>query len=72
MGYGLDGPGLIPDRERFFSSPQHPDLLFNGYQGQFLQEYSGWGVKLTAHLHLVLGSRMVEQYLHSPYVILLN
>jgi hypothetical protein len=26
----------------------------------------GRGVKLTTHLHLVLKSRMVELYLHSP------
>jgi hypothetical protein len=44
MGYGLDGPGLIPDRERFFSFPQSSDrpwgptsLLSNGYRGLFPQ-----------------------------------
>jgi hypothetical protein len=40
MGYGLDGLGLIPGSERFFSSPPHPDRLWgpsirlsNGYRG---------------------------------------
>jgi len=46
-------------------SPKHPDwlwgppnLLFSGYQGFFSRtdrrEYSGHGIKLTTHLHLVL------------------
>jgi hypothetical protein len=26
-GYRLGGPGSIPSRARFFSSPQHPDQL---------------------------------------------
>jgi hypothetical protein len=30
------------------------------------QELSGRGVKLTAHLHLVWSSKIVELYLHSP------
>jgi hypothetical protein len=49
----------------FFSSPPHPDqvwnppiFLSNGYQGLF-----HW--KLTTHLHLVLRSRSVELYIHS-------
>jgi hypothetical protein len=53
IGYGLDGPGSIPDRgKRFFFSTQHPDrlwcppsLLSNGYWGLFPR-----GVKLTTHL----------------------
>jgi hypothetical protein len=28
MGYGMDGPGLIPGSARFFSSPQHADRLW--------------------------------------------
>jgi hypothetical protein len=43
--YGLDGPGLIPGRTRFFSSSQcpkrlrgPPSLLSNGYRGLFPSE----------------------------------
>jgi hypothetical protein len=42
VGYGLDGPGLIPGTATFFSPPQWPDqiwgppsLLSNGYCGLF-------------------------------------
>jgi hypothetical protein len=42
MGYGLDGPGLIPGNARFFSCPQRPNrlwgppsLLSKGYRGYF-------------------------------------
>jgi hypothetical protein len=28
MGYGLNGLGSVPGRARFFSSAQHPDLLW--------------------------------------------
>jgi hypothetical protein len=38
--------------ERLFSTPKRPDQL--------------WGVKLTTHLRLVLRSKMLELYLHSP------
>jgi hypothetical protein len=33
---------------------------------EFLQQHSGRGVELTAHLHLIPMSRMVELYLHYP------
>jgi hypothetical protein len=60
MGCGLDARCSIPSRgKKFFCTVQHlnwlwgaPSLLFNRY----------WG--LTAHLHLVLRSRMVELYLY--------
>jgi hypothetical protein len=77
-GHGLDSRGQIPSRsKRFFSSPQHPDRLWvplivlsNGYQGLLFWEQSGRRVKLTTHLNLVPKSRMVELYLHSPYVFM--
>jgi hypothetical protein len=58
-----------------FSTPQRPDrlcwpLLFNEYRGLFLRGWSGQGAKLTTDLHLVPRSRMVELYLHSPYVFM--
>jgi hypothetical protein len=73
MGYGLDGQGLIPSRDRFFSAPQHPErlwvppsLLPNRYQWLIPLGVSGPGMKLIAYLHLVTRSIMVELYLHSP------
>jgi len=36
-----------------------PSLLSNGYQGLFPWGYSGWGLKLTTHLHLVPRSRIL-------------
>jgi hypothetical protein len=45
----------------FFSSPPLPDrlwgppsLLFNGYKGPLPWGSSGWGVKLTPHLHIYI------------------
>jgi hypothetical protein len=37
----------------------------NRYQGVFLWGWNGWGVKLSAMLHLILRLRMMELYLHS-------
>jgi hypothetical protein len=45
--------------------PYLPILLSSGYQELFSWEYSGRGVKLSTHLHLVPRSRCVELYLHS-------
>jgi hypothetical protein len=53
-GYGLNG--LV---ERFFSTPQRPDLLCP--RGR-----ATGSVKLTTDLYLVERSRMVELYLHFP------
>jgi hypothetical protein len=41
-------------------------LLSNGYRRFFPRENSGRGVKLTTHLDVVLRSRMMKVYLHSP------
>jgi hypothetical protein len=62
MSYKLDSQVLIPGRgKRFFCTPEHPDqlwgphsLLYNEYQQLFPQGYSGRGMKLTTHLHLVV------------------
>jgi hypothetical protein len=61
--YGLDNRWVgvqVLVRKRIFTSPYCPDrlwgtptLLSNGYQGLFLWEYSGRGIKLTTHLQLV-------------------
>jgi hypothetical protein len=39
-----------------------------GTRGDFLGGRNDWYVKLTTHLHLVPNSRMVDLYLHFPYV----
>jgi hypothetical protein len=51
--------------KRFFSSSQRPDwlwcppsLLSSGYPRMFSRGESGWAVKLTTHLQLVLRSRI--------------
>jgi hypothetical protein len=70
--YGLDGPSSSHGSAIFFSSPQRPDCgahpasnpMCTG--GLFPRGYSGRGVKLTIHFHLVPRSRNVEPYLHSP------
>jgi hypothetical protein len=58
-------------RQKVFFTTQRPDrlwslpsLIHNGYRGLFPRDYSGRGVKMTTHLHLVQRSRMVELYLH--------
>jgi hypothetical protein len=43
-----------------------PSLLANAYRRLFLHGKNGRGMNLTAHLHLVPRSVIVEQYLHSP------
>jgi hypothetical protein len=45
-------------------------LLLNGYQGLFSLGHSGQGVKLTTHPLLYSRSRMVELYVHSPYIFM--
>jgi hypothetical protein len=76
MGYRLDGLGLIPGRARFFSCPQHPDRLWGSTQPSIqwapgaLSPGVKWQGREADHLHLVLRSRMVELYLHSPYVFM--
>jgi hypothetical protein len=42
-----------------------PTLLSNDHLWLFRREYSGRGVKLTTHLHLMPRSEMAELYLHS-------
>jgi hypothetical protein len=71
-GYGLDGAGSIPGGSKIFPSAQLPgqnwdplSLLSNEHRGLFPRGYSGRGVKLTTHIHLVPSSRKVELYLHS-------
>jgi hypothetical protein len=65
--YGLDDRGVgvrVPVGSGMFSSRHRPDrfwgpqsLLSNGYRGLFPRVYSGRGVKVTTHLHLVPRSR---------------
>jgi hypothetical protein len=42
------------------------NIVFIGYRGLFPHGWGGWGVKLTAHLHPVPRSKLVELYLNSP------
>jgi hypothetical protein len=70
----LDVWGSILGRLKgFFSTLQcpgglsgQPSLLYEGYQWFYPRGHSGRSVKLTPHVHLVLKSRMVGLYLHSP------
>jgi hypothetical protein len=69
MAYGLDGRGSIPSRARFFSAPQRlgpTQAPIQWVPGALPRGWSGRGVKLTSHVHLVPRSRMVELCLHSP------
>jgi hypothetical protein len=75
-GYGLGGRGLIAAGARFFSfflasravlGPTQPPIQ---WVPRVLSPWeSGQGMKLTTHLHLVLRSRMMELYLHSPICV---
>jgi hypothetical protein len=66
-GYWLDDQrigGCVPIWSRILASPYHPDqlwgppnFLFIGYAGCFPRGKVAKGMKLTAHLHLVLRSR---------------
>jgi hypothetical protein len=44
----------------------HPASYTNGIGGYFPGGKATHGVKLTAHLHLVLNSRMAKLHLYSP------
>jgi hypothetical protein len=76
-GYGLDDLGSISggDCEFFSSTPcadrlwGPPCLLSNGYWGLFPRGYSGRGMKLTTHLHLVPGSKNAWSYTSIPQYI---
>jgi hypothetical protein len=65
-GYGLNGRSLILGRgKKFFFTQWGPDRLrfpsslpFKWHRRLLRRRQSGWGVKLTTHLHIVLTSRM--------------
>ena len=65
LGYGLDNLGFNSwQMQETSSSPKHPwqlwsppNLLFNGYSWLF-REKSGWRMKLTSYLHLMLMLRI--------------
>jgi hypothetical protein len=56
----MNGPALLKWNSAHFKAIAHvsPNLLFSR------------GVKPTTHFHLVPRSRMVELYLHTPYVFM--
>jgi hypothetical protein len=69
-GYGLEGPGSIPDSENvfLFSTASRPTLgptllPIKWVPEVFSPGVKRKGVKLTTHLHLVLRSINVELYL---------
>jgi hypothetical protein len=51
-------------------SGSHPACYPMDTIGSNFRGYSGRGVKLTTHLHLVSRSKIVELYLHSPIYLL--
>jgi hypothetical protein len=63
---GSVGIATNPQRPDHLRGP--PSILSIVYRGLFPRWSSGRGVKLTIHLHLVSKSKIVELYLHSPYV----
>jgi hypothetical protein len=68
--YELDGRGSIPGKGKDFSLFHKVQTALEphyavGIRGS-TQGYSGRGVKLTTHLHLVPRSRMMQLYLYSP------
>jgi hypothetical protein len=73
-----DDRGLIPGRTKgFFSTPTRlnplwgpSSIIFNQYRGLFPLDKGGRGVKQVADLHVMLRSRMVDLYLHSPCVFI--
>jgi hypothetical protein len=68
VGYWLDAGIRLPGTgKRFFPTPHLPfriwgpaRLLTNGCRRVFTRRWSGRDVKLTTHLYLVPGSRMLE------------
>jgi hypothetical protein len=78
MVCGLHDQGSIHGRgKKFISSPQYPDRLWcppshlsNWHQGLLPRGLSSQGVKLPTHFHLETRQRMVELYLHSPYIFM--
>jgi hypothetical protein len=76
MGYGLDGQGPTPGRGKIFlfivsrpaSRTTQPSIQW--VPGLISPGSSGRGVKLITNLHLVPRSRMMEVYIHSPYVFI--
>jgi hypothetical protein len=75
-GHGLEGRGSIPNicKSFLFSTESRPVVRpaqppIQCVPGTLSWRYSGWGVKLIAHLHLGRRSRMVELYLHFPICI---
>jgi hypothetical protein len=66
LATGCKAEVRFPARERDCSIPAHPAFYSRGTMGCFACWTSCRNVKLTAHLHPVPKSWMVEIYLHSP------
>jgi hypothetical protein len=71
-GHWLDSRGSSPGRGNIFLihsvqtvSGAHP-VSYPTVPGFFARRYSGRGVKLTTHLHLLPRSRIMKLYLHAP------